>query len=495
MLTMKDLNKLEAHIKSLAEKQQSTPPPMVWTEIDKALPKKKNNRKDLFFLFLIGALIIVFSIAQFDLLNLKSNKNIERSYSEKSHTAQEVISKSANLNVITQTDSEINKESSLQETMTKSEDIEQGALKEKKIIPEKKNAANNAKNSMLKTQQDLTSLISSIQTKNKESESNESESNFNIIKKRKKSTVSNERNKSKLSFNSKPSKQLANQNKLANNLIKSTNQKMISGLPLSENASMTYLLGIKLIEPSFFPIMNRKSPEIKFDRYHDTSFEGTNSSSDRSKYFLEIASIIGFHDTHLDNEQGSTNTYRSDTESNWYTWGTRLAFGYHLTNSLYLKTGLEFIESRDKFSFEKEMIQLLESTSNFSVVQGSYFNRGDITYRQWNIPLTIGIEKQKGKLIYGLEGSALFNLRFKSEGKVQVGEFDFSRVENEAIYKNSLGLGYRAALMLGINLTERNALYFKPSYAQYLSVTNLKNALVNSKLSQYYLEVAFKKRF
>ena len=206
------------------------------------------------------------------------------------------------------------------------------------------------------------------------------------------------------------------------------------------NQPESKLSSLPRLHSSGLLIENRNIPFLSLAYELDENLqllEGAESKN--SRVFFEINSLIRIHDIDLGVEASEDSLVRRNTESNWYTWGVKAQIGYQLTKSVFIKSGIDFIESRNKFDFRSEF--LLPSSTQFSSTAFRFFSVGDLSYRQFNIPLTIGLEKANGKLIYGLEGTALLNFSFRAEGKIQTGSESISRVENLDIYKSSLGLG------------------------------------------------------
>lgn len=237
---------------------------------------------------------------------------------------------------------------------------------------------------------------------------------------------------------------------------------------------------------------NRNNPSLTRDYRADKQrILLADNKLKHNHFFFEIGTLLGRHNTNLRSEVSTDLFYRSNSESNWYTWGIKARISYRLLEHFFVKTGIDFIESRDKFDFRSQF--LFPSSNQLSSNAFRFFSVGDLTYRQLNIPLALSAEKTYGKFFYGLEGTLLFNLNFKAEGKIQTGLESISRVENLNIYKNRLGLGYTGALILGTKLKSNNSLYLRPTYARYMSNTNVANAEVISNLSQFYIEFGLRK--
>ena len=469
---MKDLNKLEKHLKGLAEQQESTPPSFVWDEIDKALPKGNERKRRFFLWFLFGISFLGVAVVskglftnQGDIISEQETFIDQTAINSKSELVKEKLITSSyvdNLNNKVKKDqqdikADTKKAKQLKEAETTKQSKKETFNKSLSKVSADKNEPSHSRPRLFQPSQD----VLPFQKEEKNS-------------------------KSSLSDLKQP-QLVTSLEKKKENLISRYNPKVFS----TGNLARLALHKSK--------ISNKARPSIPlFDHFkmEEQITMSPNSPESKSKFFIEIGSLIGLHNTHLYNSD-SLESYRINTESNWYTWGAKISLGYQLSNAIYLRSGIDFIESRDKFTFEKEFIQLTQSSNSlaFSTVNGTYFNVGDITYRQWTIPLTIGLEKKKGKFIYGFEGTAMFNFSFKAEGKTQIGPNEFSRVEQEDIYKNQLGFGFTGAMIIGTDLNESSSLFVKPSYSRYLSTTTLENSNTESNLSQYFFEFAYRRRF
>jgi len=484
---MNDLNKLEKHLKTTTETQKSTPPSFVWDEIDKAIPKKKNNRLRLFICFFFGLVFFAILIFQGQNFTGQKNKISTRYYSAEQ---EETLLTEGKTNKLSESknDSPVADKNGLAAKVTTNKEIEvkqkQKQIKTNETAPIKVDEINSRASQEKK-----------IPNSNKPIGGNKpKEQNPNPLL-----AVNDRRNDNMINSNSQSdinTGQLIQQKILSEKTIDKVENIVFENKLTLENS----FIDIPQIARLDISVQRSDDRNIKingFAMYINSGELPVDEPNQRNKFFLDFGSMIGLHNTHLSQTQSGAAAYRLNTESNWYTWGAKLNFGFKVSKNLYLKTGVDFIESRDKFAFNRDVVQMVPSndSSIFNTVSGTYFNVGDITYRQWNIPITIGIERESGKFIYGFEGTALYNMRFSSEGKTQVAEADFSRVENEQIFKSKLGFGYSGALMIGAKLNENNILYIKPSYTRYMSNTSLENSPVESKLSLYYLEFAYRKWF
>lgn len=506
---MKDLNKIEEQFKSLSDKQEATPPSFIWDELDKELPKKNRTRSFLWFFVGFSILGLVFIQQQY-FGSVNSNAN-NQSYSSKDlikKKTEKPNSKESITATVNNNEEKENYKSSRQIKSTVAEVISNqkiesiaSELKETTIREEQlsEKLLSEERNKTKLVNHELTDKVNSFKTTPTTTSRNivdNKAADRTITKLKDDITIPAAENKLKSETELVTSELVTSElAKQSNKISEKTKAKLLSPANALQESSIVTIDKIggrySLLEST----KEQANPYANKYENVDLSKLVANSSSSRNRIFIEIGSLLGSHNTHL--SEDTLSNYRLETESNWYTWGAKMSLGYQLSRNFYVKSGISFLESRDKFNFESESFKLVETgdTIPYSTVKTTYYNKGDITYRQWSIPLTLGYERQNGKLVFGIEGTAMFNMSFKSEGKTLLGPNSFSRVENEGIYRTNLGIGYSGALLLGIKLNDSSALYAKPSYARYLSKTSLENAEVESKLSQYYLEIAFRKYF
>lgn len=471
---MKDIDKLEAHFRAEAEKQASTPPEFIWDEIDKQLPKKKKKDRLLFWFFLgLSICTIAFfqkdafiSKGQNDLSQSKSLEPTEKRYADEIDNTDKISHNSTNYTENKTIQSSQSETSTTSQIVTSQKDFQQGTSLdnnyENKIVPSKSELETKAQR-QLSSSTKVTDGSQNTLVESATKDSDKLVQNWNSVAQQ--STLHSESNL---------------------NSNKATQENTLPQKNGLQNISESSISQLSLLAIAQLTIENRSIPNLSSDFLSRDIDEPKNN-----RFFFEISSLIGSHSTRIRGEESEALVFRRDTETNWYTWGVKARIGYQLPNNFYIKTGLDFIESRDRFRFQESTVQLVATPESLNTTR--FFSIGDITYRQLNIPLGIGVEKTKGKYIYGIEGTALFNVNFRAEGKIQTGPSSISRVENSDLYKNSLGLGYSAALTFGTKLSDRNSLYFRPTYSRYVSTTNLDGTEVTSNLSQFYLEVAFRR--
>jgi len=477
---MKDFNKLERHLNDLASGQEQDPPENLWDNIEEALPRKKKKKALLFLLFGLilgyGLIFLVYPgkntfADQSSILEAASTKEDNAPFSSEVIVTTKDLQSEASQMKKDETEFSKSIPSSLKIGNDLSEDwLDKNPNEEKFNQPlaiETSSSSSSSSSNELIDIEDV-AYPNSSSTKIIEA-SPDTPTQLNP------------------EFSYAPSINVEEQ--IERNKLDDFYPVVISEIPF---------LGIGKMDDSreYFVLTEDKKSEVKlFPKPQDESLD----SDLRSKYFIDFNVLAGTHATGLE-ENDTTGYYRSSTESNWYTWGVSTQVGLRLKNGVYFKTGVEYIDSRDRFSFERSNVKLEDLVdtmpNQFSIVGYTYFNVGDISYKQFNVPLSIGAELDKGKFKLGMELSSVFNLKFSAEGKIRTGDLSFSRVENEkGVYRSSLGLGLRAAFTFGMDVHDRGTIYLKPTWSKYFNPTNHVDNPVNSKLNQYYLEMSYRYKF
>ncbi len=482
---MEDFNKLDKHLNKVAQENEQTPPAFIWNEIDKQLPKKDDRKKAIWFwLFGIGFLVVGAGFYFLTGFNQEAEgAKITEAY--ELELAQESKQKATSNDLNPSVPKDLNKSSTShsKESQATTEDSRDRTETKTDLI-------NNTKRTNLSS----TVMNDSSPGRNNlvvKSENHEGISISDRTTRRKDNMVHSKTKVAKYNatvisgqvlddYSSSILKQSQSPILVADDSAEQLNTDPVARLLLEDVHPLSSLLTYPSVGESVTCNLPLSGLEEK----------------KRSKLFLDLNVLAGLHDTAVGTD--SLFSYRAPTESVWYTWGASAQLGYHFSDHLYLKSGIEYLESSNKFYFSIADVYLIQfdSTSVHSSrsERGTYYSRGEQTYKQLNIPLSIGVELQHGRLRWGGEATALFNFRFRSEGKFLAAAKRLSRIEEAGVYKNSLGLGLRAALMVGYDLGSKSTLYLKPTFSKYLSNTN-KEMQAHSELIQYYAEVSYRLRF
>ena len=172
----------------------------------------------------------------------------------------------------------------------------------------------------------------------------------------------------------------------------------------------------------------------------------------------------------VDSIQGG---FRLDTESKWYSWSTSVRIGYQFDNDWYTTFGIDLNQTKNKFDFRRLDVSSTAVNLNQGTppnTQGEFFNTGETTYTYTDIGWSIGKRVNLDRWHFSLEGGPLFNLLLNTNGKIQVGDLEFSRLEQRLDYFNiMIGLGARLSAMLDYPISDNLWISVGPSYHQYFN--------------------------
>lgn len=462
---MKDWNNLDKHLNSLSKQEETNPPSFVWDDIGHHLDTK-NERKRRRFLFLILSLILLSFIIG---LALNQNPIIGNNKLAKNHNSQII----KNRDLPTESENTYDIKENI-EIFSDENEVKEISLTSKKNAQEKTAYHEN---------------ISKTASSNNQTRINNKPSSQRIHSYSSSNSTSETMKPTPSSNSTLLSKPINTSNSTTNT---------ISSFIGNQRPMMAGILSLKL-NSNFLKLIPSKIEKLTLE-LSPTNEIGKPVAVSSSKYFIQLSTLIGRHNTHLNKNSANQNHYRFNTESNWYSWGAKINGAFCLNQYLYISTGLSFIESRDKFEYRAELVQLDETmnsvaSTEFRTVKANYYNLGDISYRQLNIPLSLGIQTEKGIVTIGMESGVIFNAQFKTEGKVQTANMEFSRLENESIYKSNIGFGMSNSGFVGLKMNENNSLIMKGSYLQYFSNTTLPQELEQSKLSLFVLELGYRFSF
>ena len=102
-----------------------------------------------------------------------------------------------------------------------------------------------------------------------------------------------------------------------------------------------------------------------------------------------------------------------------------------------------------------------------------FFSIGEARYTFADVGLSIGRRININQFQLSLEGGPIFNVQFNANGKVQVGAFEFSRLEEqEGYFDTQIGLGARLSAMLDYPVSDQMSISVGPSYHQYFNTVS-----------------------
>ncbi len=480
---MRSSKDFENEIKQIADQSSTPPPAFIWDNIEDAIQPKRKKRI-FFWFFFFGFLMS--SLGAWFLFS--KDKEIKKLNHVSDH---EIILKDQNLNLHKDIHEEINTHSALSQKITDQNNIAKNNLAANTVDSYSDQSSDNLRASVVKNKQaslrieDKTSLIN-----DKKIEKSESmkmlEPDF------KTSTAFAEWESSTKNEVSDHEKHL----KESNQLGKKDHQIL---LDISDKK------GRELLQVDRLAVLNAKldvQNEIPMEVFYLEEVTSNESTLDR--FFIELGTFVGKHQKTFDFDgESSYLTARHATESEWYAWGVLSNFGYSLNKNLYLSTGFEFSQYKDLFYYEEDQIQSILLTNplvenaDTSFVQGRYFSEGEMKFNSFEIPITLGLQKQKDNWRFGLELSAYFNFRFSANGKFLYRPTAISRMENEIPeFKDGLGMAYKSSLVFSRYFKKLDCtLSLKPSYKFYQDQIQVPNLEFQSRLSLARIDVSLKKSF
>jgi len=201
--------------------------------------------------------------------------------------------------------------------------------------------------------------------------------------------------------------------------------------------------------------------------------------------FLEINGLLGLNNKQLESKEeaeeqlfADLKANREETESSWYNWGGNVLAGLNFNSNFYAGIGVDFMQAKEKFNYRQEGLGKIIISFNpetntpidTSVVFGTLLSEGEVRYSAVDIPLVLGYQKFHKTWVYGLELGALYNLSFRTSGKILNTDNAESRIEAESfIYRNKLHLGFKGSLVVSKDLGNGFSVHFKPGYRRYLN--------------------------
>ncbi len=205
----------------------------------------------------------------------------------------------------------------------------------------------------------------------------------------------------------------------------------------------------------------------------------TLSRRKRNAYFVEGSLGIGFQSKSLSPE-GSLTTLRNESESAWYTWSGSVSAGLNFTKRVYGLTTINWSQQKDQFYYRRDSINKLIIEKGQGEIgntqQITYISEGEIRYSTVNGIVQLGYRinnPKKHRIKLAVEGGLMYNMLLRTNGKLLIDEYTVSRVENEGIYKSSLGIGFAAQLVLEADLTQNSSILLKPYFNSYLTNWNV----------------------
>lgn len=174
----------------------------------------------------------------------------------------------------------------------------------------------------------------------------------------------------------------------------------------------------------------------------------------RLRPFIGVSAGIGLPFRKMVNHSVESELYvgRQSTEHPLYLTNIQADAGLLLDDSWSIKSGIEWQQAVEQFSYKKFDATRLEYKTDditgriddTSLVRGLLTEQFGNKYTMLNIPLYLGYEKRFGRWVFGIEGGVGFNIHFRTSGKVLVDDQKIQSLDNRHdIYASSTGISWR----------------------------------------------------
>ena len=175
---------------------------------------------------------------------------------------------------------------------------------------------------------------------------------------------------------------------------------------------------------------------------------------------------------------------REETESNMYAFSGALRLSLVSDKGLALRTGLNFSQINERFSYINGSEEVIETINNYDQA-GNIIStdtiikigtRRKITqnhYRMLDIPFLVGYELSSNKLKVSVNGGAYLNLLFRQKGDflsphdLQPVRFDSSDPDAYPAFKQQAGLGWYGSVGLAYQVGHNLQLVVEPHFKVY----------------------------
>ena len=448
----KDLNNNEHYLKELADSYRPVPPPAVWDEIEQVLDEDKGKRRSFFIIWTFGVLLVGVAIT-----HLSDNKDIESPIVGQEKIISDYQKQSApNAKNIGSVDTEAIDQ--VKQGQTKQRRIKQGQNTNHSEIPETIPPVSKNQEGHKVAAARLASFVNRQQQQqsfklfNATSESRASKPNTNTNSTKETTIIfDKDRPNPSISTPTTPGDK---------NVILVTALERLEWMHRAIETSRPLLT----LSENLTPIHNYRR-----------------KASFSSPWFVELGGGIGRNLSNsvlVDPTQGG---FRLNTESKWYSWSASLQLGYQFNNHWYTTLALDLNQTKNKFDFLRSDVSSLIVSDNesFQITNSDFFTIGETSYTFADVGLSIGRRVSVDNWYFSLEGGPIFNALFNANGKVRVGELEFSRLEDQEQYFNTqIGLGARLSAMLDYPISDQLWISVGPSYHQYfITVSSDENPL------------------
>ncbi len=437
----KDLNNNERYLKELANKHQPVPPPMVWDEIEQVLDKDSGKRRSFPFLWLVGILLVGGLV----FFNLKGNNGKKSDLAEQ----KTIINQYEKQNNLNPKDFNTVKSEATNQVVQEVVNQEQRAKVSESIQQDSDNLEPKYEDS----NKSKTLLSKQLRLNNSNTTSITTQSNVN----RSIHTHTNSINTTVTPINTKT--EINKKSRSTQSTVAVMEITEVIRLPTLDWINKPFETGITLqdLSDNLTPLPNS---------------EAKSNSSTSSPWFVELRAGIGSNLSNPVTKDPTQGVFRLNTETRWYSWSTSAQLGYQFDNSWYTTIGFDLNQTKNKFDFWRRDVSSLIVSENQSLQVNSsdFFNIGEIRYTFADVGLSIGKRINIDKWHFSLEGGPIFNVLFNANGKVQVGDLEFSRLEDqEGFFNTQIGIGGRLSAMLDFPISDQLWISAGPTYYQYFN--------------------------
>lgn len=174
---------------------------------------------------------------------------------------------------------------------------------------------------------------------------------------------------------------------------------------------------------------------------------------------------------------------RNNNESTLEGYGLGLSAMMYHKQGFYFKFGFNYSAFTERMDFSKTytemdttqgIISITESQNGdtLTVIYGDIIINREITettrahyrFNMLDIPFSGGMSFDFGNIGLDAEAGVLFNIRTSTSGRVLNSDLNFVDLDNNPLFRKSLGIGYFGALYLRKNVTNRSSIIFGPKY-------------------------------
>lgn len=165
---------------------------------------------------------------------------------------------------------------------------------------------------------------------------------------------------------------------------------------------------------------------------------------------------------------------RKASETPQFHWNAGLGIGMVFKDRFVLRTGVDHLAVKEKFSHEKEgVVKVIittypDGTRDTSVTTGNELYAGKVTHRLMSIPVEVGYQFRQNYWRLGLMAGVHFNLSYKSTGWLRMPDDEILyREDQRGMFKDQLGLGFSGGLVIERLLGDHLGLYARPDFTYY----------------------------